>query len=365
MPAGTALLEFTASGDDLLRFFVADDVVHGAVLPGAVPQIERLVRAFRLNLEAVERSESQGSPALEAQARAVLGRLYTVLFAGLDGLDSLRSLVVVPHGLLHYVPFHAMHDGERFLIERIAISYAPSTELYTICRARRPRRRGALVLANSAGGQLPLTLAEAESVGKVLDAPVYTESEATRARIERDGRRAAVVHIAAHGQFRPDAPLFSRIELADGPLTTADVFDLNLNAALVTLSACETGRSVLGGGDELVGLMRAFLYAGAAALLVSQWRVEDAAAAELVTHFYQELIAGASKPAALQTAQRALISAGTPENGRAHPFFWAGFQLIGDDRPVRRSTRAQAKEIRDGSSAGRPESGPRNLLPAR
>ncbi len=335
-PAGTALLEFAASGDDLLRFLVADGAVRGEILPGAVRQVDRLVRAFRLNLEASERADVPALPGLEAQARAVLGRLHSLLFAGLDGLDRLDALVVVPHGLLHYVPFHAMHDGERFLIERLAISYAPSAVLYGICRARRPRRNGALVLAHSAAGRLPLTLAEAEAVGAVLQAPVYAEAEATRGRIERDGRRAALIHVAAHGQFRPDAPLFSRIELADGPLTTADIFDLNLNAALVTLSACETGRSVLGGGDELAGMARAFLYAGAAGLLVSQWRVDDAVTAELMTRFYGELAAGAGKASALRTAQVALISAGTPQNGHAHPFFWAGFQLIGDDRALSR-----------------------------
>ncbi|HZQ36170.1 MAG TPA: CHAT domain-containing protein [Dehalococcoidia bacterium] len=340
-PAGTALLEFAAGGDDLLRFFVADGAVRGDLLPGAMPQIDRLVRAFRVNLEAVERSDVRGLPSLEAQARAVLGRLFGLLFAGLEGLDGFRSLVVVPHGLLHYLPFHALHDGERFLIERLAISYAPSATLYTICRSRRRRRRGALVLAYSAGGQLPLTLGEAEAVGTVLRAAVYAEDEATRGRLEREGRRAAVIHLAAHGQFRPDAPLFSRIELADGPLTTADVFELNLNAALVTLSACETGRAVLGGGDELAGLTRAFLYAGAAALLVSQWRVEDTATAELMSRFYRELVSGAGKADALRTAQLALIAAGTPQNGRAHPFFWAGFQLLGDDRGIKPG-RAQA-----------------------
>jgi CHAT domain-containing protein len=103
---------------------------------------------------------------------------------------------------------------------------------------------------------------------------------------------------------------------------------------LVTLSACETGRAVIGGGDELVGLARAFLYAGAAGLLVSQWRVDDASTAALMTRFYGALRSGAGRAEALRTAQCAFLSQGPPENGHQHPFFWAGFQLIGADHAL-------------------------------
>jgi CHAT domain-containing protein len=145
----------------------------------------------------------------------------------------------------------------------------------------------------------------------------------------RESRHARLIHIAAHGVFRPDAPLFSSIELADGPLTTADIFNLNLHTDLVTLSACETGRSVVGGGDELAGLMRAFLYAGAAGLLVSQWRVEDSSTAALMTDFYRAVAAGATGPAALRAAQAGFLTGAMPQNGYSHPFYWAGFQFIG------------------------------------
>jgi CHAT domain-containing protein len=244
--------------------------------------------------------------------------------------------------MLHYLPFHALFDGERYLIERVAVSYAPSAALYGVCqaRAKTPRRGRALVLAHSAGGLLPFTAQEAALVGQVLNTPVYQDSAATRSLLESLGSRARLIHIAAHGRFRADAPLFSYIELDDGPLTTADIYSVTLRARLVALSACETGRAVIGGGDELVGLARAFLYAGAAGLLVSQWRVDDEATAELMARFYAELSGGASAAGALQAAQLAAIRRGMRENSRHHPFFWAGFQIIGDSqglqqRPVR------------------------------
>lgn len=143
----------------------------------------------------------------------MLARLYDRLLGDLDGLGAYRSLVIVPHGQLHYVPFHALHDGDRYLVEQCAISYAPSAAVYRICRARSQkaaRRGGALVLAHSGGGRLPFAVEEGAAVAAVLGASARGEAAATRAALEREGRRAAIIHIAAHGRFRPDAPLFSK-----------------------------------------------------------------------------------------------------------------------------------------------------------
>ena len=117
--------------------------------------------------------------------------------------------------------------------------------------------------------------------------------------------------------------MFSGIFLEDGALTTLDVFNLQLNASLVTLSACETGRNVISGGDELLGLMRAFLSAGAQSLLMSLWRVEDQSTQRLMMQFYEQLRQGQPLPAALRIAQCALLGEGL------HPYFWAAFELVG------------------------------------
>jgi hypothetical protein len=140
---------------------------------------------------------------------------------------------------------------------------------------------------------------------------------------------------ATHGEFRPDNPLFSGLALADGWLTTLDIFNLRLQASLVTLSACQSGQSQVGGGDELLGLMRAFLYAGAASLVLSLWAVEDRSTALLMEAFYAKLAEGWSKGAALRHAQRQFIQDGVSQGDAAqrlykHPFFWAPFFLVGD-----------------------------------
>ena len=139
-----------------------------------------------------------------------------------------------------------------------------------------------------------------------------------------------MLHVATHGEFRPDNPLFSGLELAGGWLTTLDIFNLRLQASLVTLSGCQTGRSVVGGGDELLGLMRALLYAGAQSVVLSLWAVEDRSTARLMELFYGRLAQGWGKGAALRQAQVQLMQEGSVDGRPVHPYAWAAFCLAGD-----------------------------------
>lgn len=146
-----------------------------------------------------------------------------------------------------------------------------------------------------------------------------------------------VIHLATYGVLNPLNPLFSFVELrsdegdeADGRLEVHEIFGLELQADLVVLSACQTGlgrgyRRDVPPGDDWVGLVRAFLYAGAGAVVASLWPVEDRATAQLMARFYNALRAGRPAVAALGDAQRALIN----EDELGHPFYWAGFILTG------------------------------------
>jgi CHAT domain-containing protein len=126
-----------------------------------------------------------------------------------------------------------------------------------------------------------------------------------------------------------DNPNFSYVRLADGQLNAIDAFSLDLqNCELVTLSGCETGLALSGGGDEQLGLSRAFLAAGATSLVISLWPVEDNATNELMQRFYWHLLQGESKVQALRTAQCSFLY--QTESTYAHPYFWAAFRLVGD-----------------------------------
>lgn len=328
---GTALLEYYRVRDRLVVFVVTAEAVQVMRLPEEIAQIERLVQLVWLNLRSAVRLSGARLPALTLNLQGVLERLYTALFAPVrDLLAGASRLMVVPHGTLHYLPLHALFDGNNYLLEQYEFSYLPVASLLRFCLEARPADGGTAVLGHTFGGQLPFTLTEARKIADLWRCQPLLEAEATLENFRRQAGCAAVLHVAAHGDFRADNPLFSGLALEDGWLTTLDIFNLPLQAELVTLSACQTGRSVVGGGDELLGLTRAFLAAGAASLLVSLWAVDDESTAVLMENFYKLLQAGASRRSALRSAQLQLLQEARFPARYRHPYYWAPFFLVGN-----------------------------------
>jgi CHAT domain-containing protein len=272
---------------------------------------------------------------LELAAQRLLQQMYDALIAPALRLladaglaDAVQNLVIVPHGLLHQVPFQALHDGRSYLVERFAISYAPSAGVFDLCRQRTLRRGGAALAVAASDAQIPAAVGEAQLVAKRLrgqsaDVRLLLEEKATLAAVADLATGCNCLHIACHGLFRGDNPLFSALKLHDGWLTAAQAAQLDLGGALVALSACESGRSQVEGGDEILGLVYGFLSAGAATLLVSQWLVQDEVTAQLMERWYEQLAVATDLAAALRTAQLAIMAE------HPHPYYWAPFVLIG------------------------------------
>lgn len=337
-----ALLQYAALGDDLVLFVVRRGEVQATRLVGALSEVRRLVPLLRLNVErsAAAIGDSRAMQALGANARGILQRLHKVLLApAATLLDGAERLVVAPHGLTHHVPFHALHDGHSYLLEQHELSYVPCAGLTGHFNERHSLlpagRREALVLAYSNGHALPHATAEGRAVAATLGGRLFTEDDATLEALRRHAGACGVLHLATHALFRPDEPLFSALQLRDGRLSTLEVFDLEMTCSLATLSACETALGVTGAGDELMGLSRAFLYAGAPSLVLSLWKVEDHSTAALMEVFYEALRQGAGKAAALRHAQLAVLhhEVGGDADLSA-PFFWAPFHLIGHSGPL-------------------------------
>lgn len=335
LPDDTMLLEYFETRGQLIAFVVTRDALQARPLGIALANVQQLVQMLQLNLKTVPRSRPEMLSNLAANANGILARLYRLLIAPVaDLLAGASKLIVVPHGALHYLPFHALLDEQGYLVEQFELSYLPGASLLRFCSEPRHDSRGLLAVGHSYGGLLPYAAGEAQLIAEVFQGQTLLEQAATGQSLTRLASNFRTLHLATHGDFRPDNPLFSGLALEDGWLTTLDIFGLRLDASLVTLSACQTGRSVIGGGDELLGLMRAFLYAGAASLVLSLWPVEDRSAALLMQSFYNALAAGRPKGAALRHAQREFIHC---EPGRedaagsyAHPYFWAPFFLVGD-----------------------------------
>lgn len=250
-------------------------------------------------------------------------------------LEHASRLLVIPHGVLHAVPFHALRPRRGpYLIERLAVSYAPSAAvaLRASRRLRSPAGQRSAAFGLELLGYLPL--GPLASVAGELDAVTGALPGTDR----YDGRRADrqallgldgevdVLHLACHGQFDPDDALLSRLYLADGPVYGYELLDLRVRPRLVVFSACETARHERLPGDEILGLVRPFLGLGAGAVLATLWEVPDVSTAELMARFYREYAAAPGDPAAcLRAAQLALLRSGR----YAHPHYWAPYTVTG------------------------------------
>lgn len=240
-----------------------------------------------------------------------------------DKLD--RSLLIfVPHHVLHYVPFHALYDGTNYLVDAYAVSRGASASVLKICREKKIQRTEQDLVLAAADEMTPHINEEVAALRSLLPKGLFfVGREAREDKLRRYGPTAGKLHIAAHGIFRADNPMFSSLKLGDSWLNLFDIFNLQLGAELTVLSACETGMSAVWEGDELLGLARGFLYAGTPSLVVSLWTVNDRSTAQLMRRFYEALQNGASKARALQEATLE-IKAAFP-----HPYHWAPFILMG------------------------------------
>lgn len=323
----TALVEYTTIGDELLAFVVTGENVEVIRNLGSETAVAALLSQLRFQIDALRHGAERVRrhlPALTLRARGHLEALYDQLLRPIETKIGSRRLVIVPHRALHYLPFQALHDGVNYLIERREVSYAPSALILQKCLGLERKKLTSALLLGVADDQTPRVRDEIEALRSVFPETVAClNQEATINVLRERGPAADVIHLACHGQFRHDNPLFSSLRMGDGWLTVRDTYNLNLPCALVTLSACETGVNDVAPGEELIGLARGFFAAGSASLLLSLWTVDDEATSELMVDFYKRFLASGSPSRALREAQLHMMKM------RPHPFFWAPFFLTG------------------------------------
>lgn len=260
---------------------------------------------------------------VESAASRALRTLYEMLVEPLEPLLPGRRLTIIPHGVLHGIPFHALHDGAGYAVDRWELAYAPSGAVYRACRLRpEPRATRSLFFGVSDPG-IAHVREEIAGLRELFDdIVVYQDRRATLAAVPTEGTYR-FIHFATHAVFRPDNPLFSGLRLTDGWLVAHDLYRRRLHCELATLSACRTGMSRVTPGDEVLGLARAFLSSGAQAVLVSLWAADDRVTAELMQACYRGLAAGMRRAEALREAQRDV------RRRHPHPYHWAPFVLVG------------------------------------
>jgi len=327
LPKRSALIEYFTSGDEVLVFIISPGDARAMRHLCPVRRIlniqERLgfqFEKFMLDAEYIEEHSEQ----ILASTNRHLRELYESLLAPFIGEIEASHLIIIPHGNLHLLPFHAFYDGSNYLIDRFEISYAPSASVLKYCLEKGPVPEESPLLVGVADEKAPLVADEIGRLHRLFpNARVLLNESATRQAFVQHSMSSSVLHVATHAIFRQDNPMFSSFKLADGWLTAFDLFSMSCRTNLVTLSGCQSGVTEVTGADDLLGLMRAFLYAGARSLLLSLWNVNDASTSELMAHFYHDWLQGIDKSAAFRNAMVSL------RKRYPNPFYWAPFLLVG------------------------------------
>jgi CHAT domain-containing protein len=380
LDSDTALIEYVLGEKKSFAWVVHQDKITSVILPPK-QQIDDLIQDYREALSGKVSSLTMGQATARLKAKSQ--QLYEKIFRPLDThLSSVQKLIIVADGALTYLPFEtlirdpkeAAHTSASplYLVERFAISYAPSASALAAIQATgRDAAKNAKGLiafgdpvytssqpgsrdSNPATGkvsnyaergfdyrQLPYTRTEVNEIAALFpgtERTVYLGMEAREQKVKTESlAKYRYLHFAAHAMIDEDHPARSGVVLSsennskeDGTLQMSEVMRLQLNADVVTLSACRTGLGRLHTGEGVIGLTRAFLYAGASSVVVSLWNVNDMATATLMRSFYGNLKKGLSKDDALRQAKLELIK-GQKRLWR-HPYYWAPFILIGERR---------------------------------
>lgn len=354
----TAIIEYTRTSQGV----IASVIRHRG---GAVRVISRVLAVTPAELSTSIAAFSTAVATKDLRFAAASRTLYESVLAPIAGeIAGAAHLIVIPDGPLWSLPFEALRDhrGE-YLIEQADITYAPSIAAYAaMARARDARARSAapsiLALGNPGGssGEPPAATAvsflRSDALGPLPDSEtevrrivalyggntsrMYVGVNASEKRIRDEAGTYDVVHIASHAVTDPENPMYSYLMLTperaggdDGRLEAWEIANLELRADLVVLSACETARGQFLDGEGIIGLSWAWFLAGAPAAVLSRWKVDSAATAELMVSFYENLARqDVAEAAALRQAAISMLRG----KRYRHPFYWAAFQMIGAGR---------------------------------
>lgn len=332
-----------APGVGLIEFFGEPEVYSAIVATGRGAAVVRGLApraGVREHLESLYfqlgRAIARGLPSgpagerLVAATEAETQALHRLLIAPLaEHLAGLSRLIIVPHGSLHAAPFHALSEGRGPLGEAVEVAYAPSASvLDQLVRKPAGEAAGRALVVGFSDETIPHAEREAQEVAARLPgAELLLGPRATMAAVTAAMRGASLIHLATHARFVRGNPLASGVKLADGWITAREIYGMRLEGAEVTLSGCDTARSVATAGEEHMGLTRAFLVAGARSLLMSLWPAHDESTAEFMLFLYGERYNGAARAPGLCGALRQAWMA--LRRRQRHPAAWAPFVLVG------------------------------------
>jgi CHAT domain-containing protein len=328
LKADTALIEYVLGEQGLVIFVITADALHAKTVPLRAADLQARIDTLRDLM--LHKNTNEWKPPAAA--------LYRTLIAPVEEagwLQGIKQLYIIPHAILHYVPFAVLPNANHFLVDDYVLAYLPAAATL-VYEDKRGRASNSVLAMAPSSTRLQYTQRESQSVSELFPRQhmLLLGSRATDSSFKRLADRYDVIHLATHGYFNKLNPLLSGVMLEpdaenDGRLDVHEILELKLNAELVTLSACDTALgsgyfAEVPAGDDLVGLTRAFLFAGSPSVLASLWEVNDRSAVQLMRSFYSQLRAG-DKATALAKAQREMRARGPYR----HPYYWGAFTLVG------------------------------------
>ncbi len=323
---GVVLLSYYQLPDRMLCWRIERDRDELFILDAPARELGEAIAGYRRMLQNLE--------PLEKQSRELYERL---LARPLKDLGKTVAIGIIPHGSLHYLAFATLGNGKDYVVDRYQLFYLPAASVfrYTISRRQSVKNHKALAIGNPNLGNRSLDLPFAEREAGTLrwnypDVTTLTGERATESWVREHINEFGIIHLASHGEFDPINPLFSSVRLApdknsNGRLQADEIIGLKISADLVVLSACQTGLGDIRSGDDVVGMNRAFIFAGTHSLISSLWRVSDVATAILMKQFYRDYVNN-MKAVSLRKAMLHV------KNRYPHPGYWGAFVLTGDYR---------------------------------
>lgn len=323
----TAVLAYWLSSNELIYWLIT----KSGIIYKSIPTDEK---ALSLLVERTRRTIQSNS---DDEVKKNLSLLYSLLIAPVEkDLALFPNLVIIPNGSLHFLPFQALIDSRgEYLVQKFNLLYAPSASVFMVCNSKQIKPGSkfmGMALSDIVLQDKPGLPGTGDELRKIL--PLFPDNiatfgnQSTETFVKKNAAGYNFIHFATHGSYNYSQPLYSHLlfppsEEDDGRFNVFEVFELSINASLVTLSACETGLGNISQGDELVGLSRAFLFAGSSSVIVSLWAVADYPTSLLMTNFYRYL-KDHNLQEALTLAERDVIKI------YPQPLYWSPFVLIGN-----------------------------------
>ncbi len=342
---------YLKSDEALISYFYGDQAIYSIVISNDTKEFHKIALDDKLRIRIKTVHQMLENPKSDVVKLALLtNELYSDLLVPSLQDKKHKKLTIVTDGLLNYIPYGSLNTtkvGINYLIENYSISYASSATLLLQLKVKSKGNNRVLGFAPSFNNHtkaaislppLPNNRNELKQIISYFNGKSFTGNNASLKKFNTEVSNYGIIHLATHAVVNDNTPEYSYLAFSpeneeDYLLYVSDIYNLELNVNLVTLSACESGIGDLKRGEGMISLSRGFFYSGAASIVNTMWKINDASSSQLMSDFYKHLAGGQSKEVALQNAKLDFLRE-NKQNPLTHPYFWSGFVISGDTTPL-------------------------------